>query len=257
MPILRVRDIDVHVEESGQGPAVIIAHGAFGSVATAAAGLRPADYARGGFRAIAYDARGHGLSGYSRSADDYRRSERMRDLLALMDALGVGKAHIVGTSMGVGTALNLALHHPDRVGRLVLRSPPTHRNDPKVRCKLALLAACYRWLGTAATARFSTLVSDTATSPRLRGQLAQLRRSAVLPMIKGLQAESFYPQGLARVAARTLIIGQDRDSSHPRAAAEFLHATLPDSKLVIAGSKAHWEANPGEVRQLILDFLNA
>ena len=257
MPSVRVRGIDLHFEEAGQGPAVIIAHGAFASVATAATGLRVSDYAEGGFRAIAYDARGHGRSGYSNAPGDYRRDERMRDLIGLMDALGLQQAHVIGTSMGASTALMLALHHPARVRRLVLRSPPTQVRDPRVYRKLALLSACYRWLGVAATAWIAARVSNSATSPRLPRQLAQLRRAAVLPMLQGLRAEGFYPEGLAGITARTLIIGQGQDSSHPRAAAEFLHATLPDSRLMLAESKRHWEANRDEVRRLILDFLNA
>lgn len=256
MPV-QVRGIDFHVVEQGQGPALVIAHGAFASVDTAMPGLTATDYAQGGFRAIAYDARGHGRSGYSRAPGDYRRAARMQDLLGILDALEVEKAHIIGTSMGAGTALTLALSHPERIDRLVLRSPPTHVASPVVRRKLGLLAGCYRWLGVAATARLSTLVADPTNTPRLRKQLSQLKRQAVLPMIKGLASEGFYPDGLAHMKARTLIIGQDQDSSHPRAAAEYLQATLPDSRLVLAPSKAHWENNAGELRQLILDFLSA
>ena len=43
MPTVRVQGVDLHFEEAGRGPVVIIAHGAFGSVATAAAGLLPPD----------------------------------------------------------------------------------------------------------------------------------------------------------------------------------------------------------------------
>lgn len=36
-----------------------------------------------------------------------------------LDALGIGKVHIVGNSMGGGVGVNFAIHHPDRIGRLV------------------------------------------------------------------------------------------------------------------------------------------
>ena len=79
-----------------------------------------------------------------------------------MDALGIERAHLVGTSMGAATALTLAVEHPDRVDRLVLRSPPPHLPEPKVRRKLALLGLCYRWLGVALTARVARLSASTA-----------------------------------------------------------------------------------------------
>jgi 4,5:9,10-diseco-3-hydroxy-5,9,17-trioxoandrosta-1(10),2-diene-4-oate hydrolase len=44
-------------------------------------------------------------------------------LASLMDELGIGKTHIVGNSLGGGTALRFALDYPDRLGRLVLMGP--------------------------------------------------------------------------------------------------------------------------------------
>lgn len=44
-------------------------------------------------------------------------------VVALLDALGIDKVHLLGNSLGGGTAMRLALDHPDRVGRLVLMGP--------------------------------------------------------------------------------------------------------------------------------------
>ncbi|MFC5731444.1 MULTISPECIES: 4,5:9,10-diseco-3-hydroxy-5,9,17-trioxoandrosta-1(10),2-diene-4-oate hydrolase [Nocardioides] len=44
-------------------------------------------------------------------------------VVALLDELGIGKVHLLGNSLGGGTAMRLALTHPDRVGRLVLMGP--------------------------------------------------------------------------------------------------------------------------------------
>ena len=257
MPSVRVGDIDLYFEEAGGGPVVVIAQGAFASVKTASRALRPVDYAARGLRAIAYDTRGHGRSGFSTSPSDYQREQRMRDLLGLLDALDIPKAHIVGTSMGASTALMLALRHPERVDRLVLRSPPPNWDDPVVRRNLALLAGCYRWLGVAMTARVCKWVTDPKISPRLPMQLAQLSRAAALPMIRGLMSEGFYPDGLLALQVRTLIIGQEGDRSHPAATARWLHSQLRNSRLVVAQSKHHWEVDPAGVRGRIVEFLQA
>lgn len=67
---------------------------------------------------VRYDLRGFGAS----TAEDAEFSHT-EDLLGLLDALGIGRAPILGLSMGGGVALNFALSHPERVSRLILISP--------------------------------------------------------------------------------------------------------------------------------------
>lgn len=67
---------------------------------------------------VAPDARGHGESG--RPADGYAPSDFMADALAVLDALGIPRAVVVGHSMGGTHSINLAARHPDRVRALVI-----------------------------------------------------------------------------------------------------------------------------------------
>ena len=79
---------------------------------------------------LAPDARGHG--GSSDAASPYRLTD---DLVALLDALDVERAVVVGLSMGGGTAVDTALEHPDRVAGLVVSgtgSSAPHFTDPWV-----------------------------------------------------------------------------------------------------------------------------
>ncbi|HLS15357.1 MAG TPA: alpha/beta hydrolase [Beutenbergiaceae bacterium] len=66
-------------------------------------------------RLLAPDARGHGAS--SDATAPYRLCD---DVVGLLDALGIGQAVLVGISMGGGTAVDVALEHPDRVAGLVV-----------------------------------------------------------------------------------------------------------------------------------------
>lgn len=68
---------------------------------------------------IVYDQRGFGAS-TGEAGITYSHSD---DLLALLDTLAVPRAHLCGMSLGGATALNFALDHPERVGKLVLVSP--------------------------------------------------------------------------------------------------------------------------------------
>ncbi|MEN5075228.1 alpha/beta hydrolase [Isoptericola cucumis] len=79
-------------------------------------------------RVVAPDARGHG--GSSDADAPYRLAD---DVVALLDALGVDRAVLAGVSMGGGTAVDVALEHPDRCAALVVTgtgtSEPTFTDD--------------------------------------------------------------------------------------------------------------------------------
>jgi pimeloyl-ACP methyl ester carboxylesterase len=77
-----------------------------------------AEAVAGRLHLVAPDARGHGESG--RPADAYAPPEFVADAVAILDALAVDPALVVGHSMGGTHAIRLAAAHPDRVARLVV-----------------------------------------------------------------------------------------------------------------------------------------
>jgi len=77
-----------------------------------------------GFKVIRYDARGHGRS--DAPAGEYSVEMMAKDALAVLDASGVGKAHVVGLSMGGMIGMWLAAHAADRVERLVIANSTAH-----------------------------------------------------------------------------------------------------------------------------------
>lgn len=76
------------------------------------------------FRVLRYDIRGHGKSGnYApMNADSYTVDLLAGDLLAIMDALHIGSAHIVGISLGGMISQSFALKYPQRLNSLTLVS---------------------------------------------------------------------------------------------------------------------------------------
>jgi len=119
--------VQLHFKEYGQGRAVILLHGLFGSSDnwhSLALRLSPS------FHVLAPDQRNHGRSPHS----DRMSYELMAaDVVALMDSRGIGSAAVLGHSMGGKTAMQLALQFPDRVERLIVVDmaprayPPVHR----------------------------------------------------------------------------------------------------------------------------------
>ncbi|WP_269930273.1 alpha/beta fold hydrolase [Aminobacter sp. HY435] len=72
-----------------------------------------------GYRAIAFDNRGHGGTSKSYEEADYTPSKMAGDAIALLDHLGIERAHVMGYSMGARVSAFLALEAPQRVATLV------------------------------------------------------------------------------------------------------------------------------------------
>lgn len=114
--IVPIDDGELFYETAGSGPAVVLLHG--GMLDQHMWDEQFAWLVNSGLRAIRYDARGHGLS--SSVTGDYANHD---DLRALLDALDVPSAVLVGLSHGSRVALDAALAYPDRVTALALASP--------------------------------------------------------------------------------------------------------------------------------------
>lgn len=104
----------LHYREQGQGPALVLLHGLFGSLDNwAFVGQRLADH----FRVFSLDQRNHGRSphdseiNYAVMADDLREFLEQHELQT---------AHILGHSLGGKVAMEFALRYPERVNRLII-----------------------------------------------------------------------------------------------------------------------------------------
>lgn len=76
-----------------------------------------------GFRTVAVDLRGHGLSDKPLEPNSYSLPSYFADLAALLDDLGGAPVVLVGQSMGGGIALRYAMAHPSQISRLALINP--------------------------------------------------------------------------------------------------------------------------------------
>jgi 3-oxoadipate enol-lactonase len=81
-----------------------------------------ADDFKAAFRVLRYDQRGHGAT--DAPAGRYTFEQLIADALALMDGLGIKKAHFGGLSMGGATALGFAQKHPDRLDKVIVCDTP-------------------------------------------------------------------------------------------------------------------------------------
>lgn len=118
MPQIHVNHVRLFYEEAGVGEPLVLVHGGFSdhrNFQAAVPGLAES------FRVVAYDRRGHSRS--ERPAPLGTRRDQENDVAALIEALDLGPAHVVGTSFGSAIALGLAARRPDLVRTLTAHEP--------------------------------------------------------------------------------------------------------------------------------------
>ena len=113
--------VRLHIRDTGRpdAPAVLLLHGFGSSLHTWEDWSRIMER---DFRVIRLDLPGFGLTGADPTGD-YADTRAVALLAGLLDALGVGRADVVGSSMGGRIAWRFAAERPDRVRRLVLMAP--------------------------------------------------------------------------------------------------------------------------------------
>jgi pimeloyl-ACP methyl ester carboxylesterase len=107
--------LELYHEHHGHGPPLVLLHGAFGTIESCFADLLPA--LAGDFEVLAVELQGHGRTRDIARPLSYE--QMAADVAALLEALEIPRAHVVGYSMGGAVGLQLALDHPELVDRLV------------------------------------------------------------------------------------------------------------------------------------------
>jgi pimeloyl-ACP methyl ester carboxylesterase len=120
MPKIKANGLNFHYQQAGSGPDVVLIHGVTGDLSIwflcEAMGIFS-----GSYRVTAYDLRGHGYSDVTK--DGYTSADQAVDTLAIMDALEIDRAILVGHSFGGVIAMHAAVLAPDRVESLVVSDP--------------------------------------------------------------------------------------------------------------------------------------
>lgn len=116
MPKVVANGIRFHYWQVGEGDNVILLHGLGGSQAVWHLKLLP--HLWSSFRLTTFDLRGHGRTEITPGG--YTTQDLADDLLALMDALEIERAHLVGHSLGGDISLHFALRHPERAAKMVV-----------------------------------------------------------------------------------------------------------------------------------------
>jgi 3-oxoadipate enol-lactonase len=184
-----------------------------------------------------------------------------RDVLALLDALGLGRVHVAGLSIGGMVAQALAAQAPERAASLLLCDtamaipPPDLWRSRAATVRAQGMAA----IADAVLARWVT--PGFARAPAARGLRAMLLRTAPEGYAGAAEAiaAADLTAGTRRLRMPTLVLVGDRDEATPRASAEALQEAIPGARLAVIPDAAHIPTleRAEAVTDAILDFLSS
>lgn len=214
------------------------------------------------FRVVRYDQRGHG--GTDAPVGRYTFATLIADAVAVLDALGIARAHVGGVSMGGATALGLAELHPGRVDRVVVcctpaKSTPASTRQWEDRIRIATDGGMEA-LVEPTLARWFPAEVLAARPPHVEAVRAMIRatpRHGFIGCAAAL-ADHDFAGAVATVLQPVLFVAGERDGANP-AAMRDLHARLRGSRYVEIEGAGHIcnLDRPEEFTGAVRDFLQA
>jgi pimeloyl-ACP methyl ester carboxylesterase len=260
--------VKLYCEEHGQGAAILFVHELGGSCRSfdkqvEAFGAR--------YRCVVFNARGYPPSAVPASAGSYSQEYAVADIGAVLDGLGIDKAHLVGVSMGAASALQFALKEPGRVLSATLVGIGSGSDDPALFRESAEASA--KQIEAGGMPAFAEQMSRNPNRIRMREKNpAEFRRSLdelskMSPVghantLRGVQARRptlyAHEKRLVSLRVRTLIVVGDEDAGC-RKPSEFLERALPDARLVVVPKTGHAvnQEEPAEFNRWCLAFIDA
>ena len=145
--------VRLHYEEAGEGTPILFIHEFAGDHRSWEPQVR---YFSRRYRCITYAARGYTPSDVPDSLDAYTQAQAVADAVAVLDAAGVERAHVVGLSMGGFCTLHLGLRHPERALSLVVAGcgyGAQPERQEAFRSESAVIAESFREQGAAEVAK--------------------------------------------------------------------------------------------------------
>ena len=223
-------DIRHYFIEKGQGEPLILLHGNGENVDYFAGQI---DVFARDYHVYALDTRGHGQT--PRGDAPFTIRQFADDLLAFMDAHGIGKAHILGFSDGGNIAMVFAMKYPERVDKLILDGANLDAGGVKRSIQIPIE------IGWRIAKLFARKSEDAKRNAEMLGLM--------------VNDPNVPPEELSAIQAKTLVIAGTKDmikEEHTR----LIARSIKDSQLVILKGD-HFIANkcPEAFNRAVLDFL--
>lgn len=262
MPKVRANGIEMYYEQQGEGPDLLLI---MGLGAHLGGWMLNAPALAKQFRVTTFDNRGCGRS--SAPDEPYSIGLMADDTAALMDALGIERAHIVGASMGGMIGQELAINHPGRVNTLVLACSRARSSETR---KLVAIAQRALWEAGVPPAAIQAIQQPWGSTsailqderlPLERLQLAAkdpypIQLHAYLRQLDAAVAHDTLDR-LERIAAPTLVLVGAEDILTPPYESSELARRIPGAEMQVLPRGGHgFNAEfPAEFNRAVAAFL--
>jgi 3-oxoadipate enol-lactonase len=217
------------------------------------------------YRVIRYDLRGYGQTRWQSGTFANRE-----DPVALFNALGVQRAHVIGVSFGSEIALDLTLAHPELVASLVMVAPSAGGTQLSelirrfIREENELMEQGDVQGATELNLRLWVDGSQRGpeqVNPTVRQRVYEMQHHAfTVPMPEDAYEEELQPPAITRlseVRAPTLVIVGELDLPEKLELADHLATSIPGARQEIIANAAHMVSmeQPQQFNRIVLDFL--
>lgn len=232
-----INGVAIYYETYGAGPPVLVLHGGTAYLETMHYQIEALAKSR---LVIAPDSRGHGRS--TDAAGPLHYHQMAEDVIALMDRLKIAKADVVGWSDGGIIGLDLAIHHPDRVGRIVAIG-----SNYDVSGLTSTTAAPADGAGVRPQREAYKRLSSTPDQwPVFYGKVTTMWHTE----------PAFTVQDLGRIRSPVLVMAGEHDSIR-REHTDAMAKALPNGREVIIPAATHFAplTHPEAVNAAMLEFL--
>jgi pimeloyl-ACP methyl ester carboxylesterase len=214
--------ISLFYAEIGHGSPVVVLHG----------GLANSDYLGNQVRALArhhrivvVDSRGHGRS--TRNEQPFGYDLMTDDVVALLDTLKIQKADIMGWSDGAIIGLDMAMRHPDRVGRVFAFGANTQTSGLKNGFDQNPVFAAYM---ARARQEYARLSPTPDQYDAFQSQIGKM----------WADQPSWTDAQLRSIKSPVLVVDGDHDEGIKREHTEYIAATIPGAGLLILPNVSHF-----------------
>jgi pimeloyl-ACP methyl ester carboxylesterase len=259
----------IYYEVQGSGAPIIFVHELAGTCRSfdgQVAALKPR------FQCITFNARGYPPSDVPPSADSYSQEIAASDIGAVLDAVGVRDAHVMGVSMGSAAALQFALTNPTRVRSAILCSigSGSDAKPEEYVANMEAMAARVEKNGlaqikenfTTSPARVKLKEKNPAEFEKFLQDLTQFSVLGLTNTMRGVQKRRAplyaHKERIAAMRIPTLVVlgGDDQGCAKP---SHFLQETLPGARLEILPNTGHGVniEEPERVNRMVAEFIDA
>lgn len=214
-----------------------------------------------GYRVALLDLLGHGTSDKPTHATQHRMDRYAREVVALLDELGVERAVVGGVSLGANVSLHVAVQAPERVTALLVEMPVLEWATPAAMSLFVplLLSVSYgrRLFGLASSILRHLPRTGIDALDSFLGTFS-MKPDAIAAVLHGILVGPIAPEIEQRraIAVPTLIIGHENDLIHPFSDAENLAKQIPNARLVEARSMFELRRKPERLTDEIARFLD-